>query len=301
MRKMYINEESQELVIEFTHNTRIRQILSDLAPSLDNSLRSDGPKKYFVDLTERNIYSVIRELKNFSFEIDAKLREYYQEISGIIKTGSIAFNFSELEQDSAIMRHLVAEVPINNVTVADRRIRFQYQYPAVSGPVSTLTEKIATRPARKIYVNSRVSSLTEVLQSLAELNRLPVLFIMDQHSADEANATLAEIYKAIEPLAGTTAGIYYRFESKSPAGNMFNTAVKELGLNSNLTKETTFAGISNNQLPKFFFKSEWYPQSVISFVNTFKNNKTSAFCDEVDLIIYHNAHRPVSTDIYEIV
>ena len=54
------------------------------------------------------------------------------------------------------------------------------------------------------------------------------------------------------------------------------------------------AGISNNKIPKFFIKTKWYPETVISFTNSFKNNKAVVYCDKVDLIIYYCDNCPMN-------
>jgi hypothetical protein len=88
-------------------------------------------------------------------------------------------------------------------------------------------------------------------------------------------------------------GIYFRFDNISEHNKNFNNLVSQLGYNAQLTDSTLVAGIANNKLPKFLLKSKWYPKSVISFSNNFKANKTSVYCDAVDLIVYYNEKRPL--------
>ena len=63
--------------------------------------------------------------------------------------------------------------------------------------------------------------------------------------------------------------------------------------NKNLTTDTKVIGIANNKLPKFIINHEWYPKTVITFSNNFRNNKTSFYCDSVDLIVYYNDKQPI--------
>jgi hypothetical protein len=58
--------------------------------------------------------------------------------------------------------------------------------------------------------------------------------------------------------------------------------------------------IDNSKLPKFFDKSGWYPKSVISFTNSFTNNKGTVWCDGVDLLVYYTDKKPMMADHYEI-
>jgi hypothetical protein len=41
------------------------------------------------------------------------------------------------------------------------------------------------------------------------------------------------------------------------------------------------------------FSEKWQAQSVVSFTNNFKNNKTSVYCNNIDLIVYYNDKAPL--------
>lgn len=98
-------------------------------------------------------------------------------------------------------------------------------------------------------------------------------------------------------------GIYFRFDNHSNSNKEFNEFIKSRRLNAPLTKTSFIAGIASNQIPKFIFKEGWYPDTVISFVTNMHNNKVSAFCDSVDMIIYYTNNKPIhsSGEIDEIV
>jgi hypothetical protein len=52
--------------------------------------------------------------------------------------------------------------------------------------------------------------------------------------------------------------------------------------------------IANGKLPKFFLKTEWYPDATVSFSNQFRNNKTSIYCNNCDMIVYYNTLAPLT-------
>ena len=99
--------------------------------------------------------------------------------------------------------------------------------------------------------------------------------------------------KSLKNCDLNNVGIYFRFDSAGDSNKDFNATISNLGYNAKLDKHTLVAGIANNKLPKFMLKNGWYPNSVISFSNNFKGNKTSVYCNAVDLIVYYNDKRPL--------
>jgi len=87
--------------------------------------------------------------------------------------------------------------------------------------------------------------------------------------------------------------IYFRFDGGNDTNKVFNNTISKLGYNSFLSDDVQVVGIMNNKLPKFMVSSNWQAKSVISFSNNFKNNKTSYYCNDVDLIVYYNERRPL--------
>ncbi len=91
-------------------------------------------------------------------------------------------------------------------------------------------------------------------------------------------------------------GVYFRFNNTGE-GEEFNKLVAEYGYNKTLDDDNKISILSNGKIPKFFLKNNWYPKSVISFTNSLRNNKTSIYCNECDLIVYYTATKPVFGNI----
>ena len=98
---------------------------------------------------------------------------------------------------------------------------------------------------------------------------------------------------ALESNSIADVGIYFRFDNTTEQNKIFNDLINTLKYNSKLDKNTKIVGLANNKLPKFLVKDQWKPNSIISFTNNFKNNKTSVYCDDVDLIIYYHDKAPL--------
>lgn len=296
IRKIYLAPNNTSFIVEFTFNKRIKQVMSDLSKKLDKPPVFGNSNQYIFELTERNIYVVLDNLKSEKFVVAPELSEFYTEIKEIVTSGTNPFVFDKASPS------LLAALDVdtsNPLLIKDRSLRFQHHAPGF--PADTLSAKIANRCSTRVYVNEAVTSLAEVVSSLKELDRFPVLLVFNHHDSNECVARLSELAPLLQ---SEKTGIYFRFEKSidaSSSNDEFNSMIKDIGLNSPLSETTAVAGISNSQLPKFFFKTDWYPKSVISFSNNFKSNKASAFCDAVDLIVYYNKHAPLSGNLDELV
>jgi hypothetical protein len=296
VKKIYLGDgEEKHIIIEFTFNKRIRDQISKMSKDLEGSLMSVGNKKHILPLTEKNILTLVKGLKNFRFEIDEKIQDFYQEISEVLSTKENIFDLKKIE-NKKLLDSLYADIGVenneNHLLLADRKIRYQYQIFSDFTP-TTLTDKIAYRRTSKLYLDKNQVSLTDILHSLNDLNRLPVLFIFSSHDIKDSIIDLKNMATALESNSITDVGIYFRFDNTSEQNKTFNDLVNALKYNSKLDNNTKIVGLANNKLPKFLVKDKWKPKSIISFTNNFKNNKTSVYCDDVDLVIYYHDKAPL--------
>lgn len=297
VRKIYksITEENA-MVVEFSYDKRLKNKFFEVSASLDGSIIASGPRHYTINFSERNILLVVEKLLKEDFEIEAKIMEFYQEISEITKKQEITFElFSTTnEKFKNIVKSNVGDIAEGNLLLLnDRAIRHGYQV-FQKIPKNSLISAIAQRRGTRIYINPKEFTLAEVFDALDKLNRFPLLTIFDGHGAVHDKKCLNLLKFSVDAvLPNTAVGIYFRYE-KSNDSDQFNAAISEYGYNKILTDTTKVVGISNNKVPKFFVKSGWYPETVISFTNSFRNNKAMVYCDKVDLIIYYCDNCPMN-------
>jgi hypothetical protein len=304
VRKIYLsNSIPPNIRIEFTYDKRIKTKLTSLNSSLEGNLIANGPRHYAVSFSEKNIYTLIDEFKNEGFEIDEKIMNFYHEISEILKNNKSLFYVFSLENENLkkIIEDDVGPITLDNLLLLhDRKFRYQY----------TITEKIteknlknsiAQRSSTKTFINSQHYNLEEVLASLKDLHRLPLLIVFDGHDAKIDQKMLNLLSDAmLKNGIDNQTGIYFRF-GQGADGESFNKIIKDLKYNQPLTEVTTVAGIANNKIPKFMVKTGWKPKTVISFIPGFKNNKSSVYFSDVDLIIYYGDKKPLAGEIDVIV
>lgn len=304
IRKIFIDPtKSEKISMKFTYDKRLKLKLSGLGKKLYGSVECAGHTDYQVALTEQNILVLVDEFEKDDFEVDQKIMDFYQEICNSVDLNKNTFNV--LLTDDTDFQNIVAvragKIATDNlVSLYDNRHAYQYQ---ISDKISekSLKNSIAQRATPKVYIDSKAVELTNVMTALQELGRFPALIVFDGHDANLDKKILENLQISLEKCGlADQVGIYFRFD-KTADTNGFNSTISELGYNKNLTDSTQVVGIANNKIPKFMIKMGWKPRTVISFTNTFKNNKSAIYFSDVDLVIYYNDKLPLGGSIDAIV
>lgn len=301
IRKIYLSEGPDNVFfVEFSYNAKLRDKISQLN-SKAGSIVAVTATKYAISLNENTLYDVLTMFSKDNFEIDEKVVNFYSEIDNIRKNALHPFNIFSTTNEK-LRKSVVDDVQTisseNVLLLQDRKIRYQYE---ITEKIDnfTLSNKIAHRTGRKIFINSDSYSLVDVVNSLMELKRLPLLLVFDGHSSTKDKKALNFVENALTSCKIDDVGIYYRYDKTEDKEN-FNQEIARLGYNKNLLEDTVVAGISNTKLPKFMIKSDWKPETVISFTNSFKSNKTFVYCNNIDLVIYYGNTQPLDKDVHAI-
>jgi hypothetical protein len=302
IKKIYIPAESADsFVVEFSYNTKFREKISALNILLKGNIVTSG-SKYIINLTEENLTLVVDAFKNDNFEIDEKITNFFQEIQEIRKNTKNPFDIFDLKNEktkNAVKSSLGEDYLTNLQLLQDRKIRYQYKN-TQKIQENSLENKIANRESRKIFVGADIG-FTELMSSLKNLKRFPVMLIFDGHQSLKDKKNLKFVENAVKELnLGDDIGIYFRYNKESDS-EKFNQEINALAYNKDLTGTTTVVGISNNKIPKFMIKSQWKPQTVISFTSSFKSNKSYVYCSDVDLIVYYGVTQPLDKEVHAIV
>lgn len=296
VRKIFLAKDHDgRIIVEFTHNKRLRQQITDLNKTIEGQMLSINARQYSVPLTEKNLYQIVNAFKSNGFVIDQIIMKFYEEISEICSKKSTQFDVFNLTNEKLItaVHDEIGQISDDNlIMLNDRSLKFQYTiFP--KDPEISLKNSLANRPSSRVWIDSSTTSLDDLVAALYELNRLPVLFVFNGHDSKECLQNLKKMENSLKKCDLNNVGIYFRFDSAGDSNKDFNATISNLGYNVKLDKHTLVAGIANNKLPKFMLKNGWYPSSVISFSNNFKGNKTSVYCNAVDLIVYYNDKRPL--------
>lgn len=301
------NDKSVVIEIEASYTKELKRIITALQKNAEGDMSFTDNKKYWILLTEKNLLKVVDALKKYNFHKSTEICEIYEKVKAIDLSAVVKnLNFENIENEK--MKELL-KVDIGSedfssaLLLHDRNIAFQYQYDKKIPNLdeNSLLYKIATRKNPKIFVNSQSHSLKDLAVCLRKLNRLPVLLVLDEYNPKNCLEIIKNLKSTLDDLKFyDNVGVYFRFDNTGE-GALFNKLVAEYGYNKNLDVDNKIAVLSNGKIPKFFIKNTWYPKTVISFTNNFRNNKTSVYCNNCDLVVYYNQTAPLSGNVDAIV
>ena len=301
-KNIYISDVNfPEIVVEFNYNKKIKDKLFSLSKVFDGDVYTQKPNFYTVPLTEKNISILVDNFAEYSFNFDKKILEFYNQIIEIKKTNKILFELDQANNND-ISKKLELDIGINNLDnnllLHDRKLKFQYNFSRKLDE-NSLKNKIAKRVQSDIHINSTSYSFHDLLSSLLDLQRFPVLIIFDPYQPDFSKNLLETIHQSFNHLGlEEKIGIFFRMDNAT--NKDFNLKIASLSYNCYLDDTIKLVGLSNKQLPKFIVKTGWKPQSLICFSPSFKNSKIYSYCDTVDLKICYTESKPVSGFDYAI-
>ena len=300
VRKLYISslaDGSKVLAIEFTFSSSLRKLLTEISKKVENLHQINPGKTYHAELTEKNIVTVVDELSPRDFQIEETIKEYYDTIKNWSKSDIESQfsleNINNLNFQKHIISDLGEECQLDNILVADRSIRYQYFLKNERNSSKTLLEMLAFRSNPKVWVDSTKFSLDNLVSTLIELKRLPVLLVFDSYNVANQHEILLKLSVILEKHNITdNVGIYFRLPNSSDT-KKFNELIAEKKYNAVLDETTTVVGVQSGKIPKFLLKTNWKPMSVVSINNVLRNSKTAVYANCCDLVISYTDKNPI--------
>lgn len=310
IRKISINTTTPGvpvIEIEASFSKELKKAILNLQKNSEGGISTNPGRVYHLALTEKNLVKAVDDLKRYNFQKSLEIVEIYDKIkscdSVAISKEFDIFHTSNDKLKKALMLDVDCNIFESTLLLNDRKIAFQYTIDKSPEKTSedTLESKIATRQNHKIFIRREDASLHSLSTALFVLDRLPTLLVFDEFDAKQCIGNLKNLKSTLDSLNFKgNVGVYFRFDN-TPDGAVFNRLVADYGFNKHLDEHNQIAILSNGKLPKFFIKNSWYPKSVVSFTNHFRNNKTSVYCNRCDLIVYYTTSMPVIGSVDAIV
>jgi hypothetical protein len=133
--------------------------------------------------------------------------------------------------------------------------------------------------------------LKEIIDSVFELKRLPMLLVIDSKKAFEQLETTHEILKNY--FNPNEISVLFRVDDKS---NPFNKYIWKNKLNNPVAKHTKVVYINYNKLPKPLLKADFIPKMVLSYGGKgLSFNNVTQYTQQFD---FQAVYEDVSTNIY---
>jgi hypothetical protein len=299
VKKLYIDyreESSPMLAIEFTFSANIRKILTQANREIEDLVQNQNGKLYNAALTEGNILTLVEVLQPLGFEIDDIIIKHYDIIKSwdeaAIRNQFLLTNMS----NQNFLKHITADLgvttPIDQNIIHDRSMRYRYLPGEALEQDGTLTRQLATRGKAKVWVDKTKHGLSDIVASLCELKRLPLMVVFDNYDASKANAVMNELADAFDQHDINNVGIYFRLQNDDN-GIKFNELIANRQYNQYLGTDTQVVGVQSGKIPKFLLTSGWKPMSVLSIDSQLRNSKTAVYSSCCDLIITYTESPPI--------
>jgi hypothetical protein len=279
------------IAIDFTFSSTIR---NDLKQFSDILWQVKSGSLYYADFTEANIVTLLDALAPYNFEVDPTLLHLYNTIKQWDKqTIHDMYDVHNLVH-TRFQTLISKDLEFNNPDIiVDRRLRYQYSTTLTCQTTNVLTRQLATREKPKVWVDSNTYSLDEIIASLVELRRLPLLVVFDQSTDATTITQFTELADALDNHGIIdNIGFHFRLDN-TINGKFFNDAIGKRQYNSMLTNDTAVAAVLGGKLPKFFLKEQWRPMSVLCIKNTLRHSKTAVYATSSDLIISYTPVEPI--------
>jgi len=292
--------------IGFNHTKTFTKKLDELKHKLSTPLVRTKNNVWQIPYSELDLYQLVELVKSQNFEISPEILEAHREIFEILKQENKDKIYIDVDVNENLKNRVsaeVGEIVNDNILLEDRKIGYQYEiFHSFFQKKSekNLIEKIATRTGPQIFLSSKTHELNDIISSLQELNRFPLLVIFDNlPEKSEKNLKILR-NSLIENNIHDGVGIYFRHDNDQN-GKPFNEQISQFQYNQPLNNNTVIAGITNLKLPKFLLKLKWQPKSVLVLAQVLGSNRVKLLTDYCDLVIYYQEKKPLKEAIEEIV
>jgi len=288
------------LVIRFPFNKKVIKYIEELKNSVDKEYFYEA-HKHFFPFEEKYVWKLITIANKFDkkFTIENKVLDVYNKL--------VKFNDNRSSYIPGVYNYKLCNLPqraIDHCTnllgepcednfykYYDRRFMFGFEFMdqdhliKCQKQISNLSYKIITRKSTTIIIDSKRWSLDKVLTSIEELDRYPLLIVLDKKDAMDEITELHQRFRNYIP--STQMSVMFRLDS-TPKGNLFNHFVREQRLNNVVDKSTKIVYISTNKVPKPLIKTGWLPVSSFTLGSKKNYSKVDGFITGTDLYMQYD-------------
>ena len=294
-RSKYIKIAGNDIVVRFPFNKTDIVYVQEAANKCQEYHHQKGSHIHSFAYNERNILNLLDRFTKKEFTIDEELLDIYDKVKAINSNpqeylSGIDDNYNLININAKLavtIQNEVGEASAESFTkLYDRRFRYGFNHVANLGKArNELIHNIAARKETTYHSIPSIESTNAILTALWELDRFPLLVILDPLHAEEQLYTFANHYRDI--LDAEEQSVLFRLEQKD-AG--FNQLVKDRKLNNWVDISTKVVYISKSKLPKLLVKNEWKPSAAFSFTSSMDRFVDSYVSFNCDLIVYREEH-----------
>ena len=289
------------LVVRFPFNMKYSKLITEIKKFIlfpSEGYKSDN-YKHILPYNETIVYKTIDLFKGHIKDIQPELLDIYNEIDGYRNApekhipGIYGFqikNTPEFIAQSVVDK--IGDPTLENLFLFhDKRDQIglvHFDKDALTSSTQNLkplTKKILSRNHSFIQINKKQHPINEVLETLLELKRFPLLVILDDKEPLDQLVQFHNLTKNIIPIEEIS--VMFRKENRKE-GRHFNDYVKSQNINNKLDINTKIVYINNKKIPKDLLKEVWEPECVISLGSVRHYNKIDKLIHQYDLTIHYD-------------
>lgn len=270
-------------------------------------------KTHFLKFNEHTVYTIIDKLKTCNFTIDQRILDFYHTLKKIndenksYKPG--IYDYQLLNTSSPVKefayKTLGPPTKENLLLYHDRKDILGLKHfdndhlTTACNKYDWLTKQIALRNERQIFIKNTDFTYKQLISSLHQLNRYPILIILgrqENSNGQKKEPCIEQLYEMenlIQKNTNIPSTVLFRLENTTQQNKDWNTYIKENHLNSSLDADKTkVVYINSTKLPKPLLKNRWKPNSIIVLDSSRLPKNINLYCNQTDLVIFHNTIIP---------
>lgn len=236
-----------------------------------------GSHEHLVEATEVNVFNTVEAFKESNFEIEAEILEYYEKLLDIKNNKENyvpgIYNYKLKNLQTSAIDYMISSIGDPNkdniIYYRDRKESLGLEHfdedeiKDLSKKLSPLTNKILFREKIDVFVSNKKYTINQVVESLIELDRFPLLVMLDSKNLTDS---LHQVSKAFSNVVSPEdQSVVFRLDNDGSEKIEFNQYIKDHNLNSPVDKSTKIVyNLYNNKgLPKPVYKAGWEPITVL--------------------------------------
>lgn len=298
--------ELKVIVLRFPFNMSYARLINDIKKKFRYDDRYfNYNNHYLFPYEEKYVYHLIDKFKDKIKDIDPELLEVYKKLCEINEHPDQhipgIYDYQIRNVPNEYINHLHNNIGIpskeNLYLYQDRRQALALEFMNNSavqeslGKIDILSQKIALRKTFIININKNKWTLDQVIGSLNQLLRFPLLVVLNEKTALN---DYHEIYSRLKLMfLNSQHSVMFRLPNHGDNNIEFNQRIAEDRTNNLIDENTKVVYISHKRVPKPLIKSKWQARAAISLRSEREHNQVQNFLQQYDLIIqYDNEESP---------
>lgn len=291
--QVYESHKSPFIAVRFTFQKKLITALEQIDKRIDGQpyYYDKIDKIKYYEYSEKNLFEIVTAFKDKNFELDSTVETLYNQLVEFKREkhlpGIYNYDFLNVHPNckKAITDELGDLTKDNILLFKDRSLKYGLYVDTVQSQ-SVLTQNIANRNTTKIFVNSNKWNFDQLINSLIELDRFPLVILLDESNPYDA---LTESYNTLKNIVNPNQ-ISVQFRLSAESSNGFNEYIKVNGLNSPVDKHTKVVYTSIDKLNKPLINSDCNPQSILLLESRRIGFKMQPWIDTFDLVMHYDTN-----------